>query len=713
MDRQALSDALGALSILTWLGAQSPQIYKNWKAKSVEGLALPFLVSWFLGDFTNFLGCILTHQLPMQLYLSIYFLFVDVALCGQFVFYSRTTLPPLSEDYPYAHAHAPSSALHHRRSRSRPRHSRKKSGRSTSGTGKSTPPYTPAMSGAEDDPMQRSWMSQSSSASASAHTSPAFSHRPLPSRSSSAYGGFVESPTTSTAPSTVPPSPTIPERGRTLSRPHYVARTFDPSLQTIHGSPSTNGAFMHPSLHQHHPQLSLQGSHVSFDVDGGAQGDHVGMGEDSQLLDSPRQSRQRTSSSRSRPPPPSRRSTSVVFLSVGALVTFGTGAFSGGGLGTMDVGRAGQGRAWSTARWTQGADDAALSGREAQSFQPRHPALLVNPPSPPSVLDRVLPARRIKRSAMPASPSSLLSPSPLSSTSSTSTAFASRRQHDDDEDPHDPHDHPPPGVDWERVIGRFSAWACTTFYLTSRLPQLWQNFRRRSVEGLAMTLFLFACIGNTLYVLSILTSPLAASEPGYLLESTPYLLGSGGTLCFDLAILAQSYLYSEKRRGRKERERRRRNVEGVEAEEEAALLATEGDDDDATVGARRLAPPRSRSTSANGFVGTGGHRSRSSTGGAGGRSRQTSTASSARSKLRRSDSTEMARPSSRPPAPFTSLEPEGGANSHDFAPGAGSEGEGRSVSRGRHVRTLSAASGSAEEAIPEESESTVTILIRP
>jgi hypothetical protein len=78
LDRGALSTYLGLASIVTWLGAQSPQIYENFKRGSVEGelagqhlralaklprltafrsgLALPFLISWFVGDFTNFLG---------------------------------------------------------------------------------------------------------------------------------------------------------------------------------------------------------------------------------------------------------------------------------------------------------------------------------------------------------------------------------------------------------------------------------------------------------------------------------------------------------------------------------------------------------------------------------------------------------------------------------------------------------------------------------
>ena len=62
------------------------QVLENARRKSVEGLSLPFLTSWFLGasrlsqpelnaglivdwdagDLTNLVGCILTHQLPFQ-----------------------------------------------------------------------------------------------------------------------------------------------------------------------------------------------------------------------------------------------------------------------------------------------------------------------------------------------------------------------------------------------------------------------------------------------------------------------------------------------------------------------------------------------------------------------------------------------------------------------------------------------------------------------
>ncbi|KAH8833681.1 PQ loop repeat-domain-containing protein [Flagelloscypha sp. PMI_526] len=104
----------------------------------------------------------------------------------------------------------------------------------------------------------------------------------------------------------------------------------------------------------------------------------------------------------------------------------------------------------------------------------------------------------------------------------------------------------------EKVIGRFFAWLCTTLYLTSRLPQIWKNFVRKSVEGLSMSLFLFAFLGNTFYVASILSSPNMHGDPAeasaFLRESIPFLLGSAGTLMFDVTILTQSSIYKRPKR---------------------------------------------------------------------------------------------------------------------------------------------------------------------
>ncbi|KAF8636680.1 hypothetical protein AX17_003486 [Amanita inopinata Kibby_2008] len=103
----------------------------------------------------------------------------------------------------------------------------------------------------------------------------------------------------------------------------------------------------------------------------------------------------------------------------------------------------------------------------------------------------------------------------------------------------------------EQFLGRIFAWLCTTLYLTSRLPQIWKNYVRKSVEGLSMSLFVFAFLGNVCYVASILSSPKAYQSPPlsteFIRESIPYLLGSAGTLMFDITIVAQSFIYRPRR----------------------------------------------------------------------------------------------------------------------------------------------------------------------
>jgi len=156
-----------------------------------------------------------------------------------------------------------------------------------------------------------------------------------------------------------------------------------------------------------------------------------------------------------------------------------------------------------------------------------------------------------------------------------------------------------PARSMKLIIGRISAWLCTVLYLTSRLPQIWKNFVRKSVEGLSIMLFVAAFLGNFFYVLSILTNPvLNAPEEvrmEYIRETMPYLLGSGGTLLFDITIVSQSFIY----RGQRPKPTRaasvgvytgsirprslaRRSVIG----EEERLLATVSPERSATIGRR-------------------------------------------------------------------------------------------------------------------------------
>lgn len=83
--RSTISSVTGSVSFFVWLFAQSPQIYKNYQRKSVEGLSLVFLFQWIAGDVLNLIGCILTRQLAFQVAVATWFVLVDVVLTAQVV----------------------------------------------------------------------------------------------------------------------------------------------------------------------------------------------------------------------------------------------------------------------------------------------------------------------------------------------------------------------------------------------------------------------------------------------------------------------------------------------------------------------------------------------------------------------------------------------------------------------------------------------------
>lgn len=83
-----LSSTLGTLSIVSWLFAQLPQIYKNYSLQSTAGLSVFFLVEWCLGDSSNLIGAILTDQAGWQVTIATYYVLVDVVLVYQYYWYT-------------------------------------------------------------------------------------------------------------------------------------------------------------------------------------------------------------------------------------------------------------------------------------------------------------------------------------------------------------------------------------------------------------------------------------------------------------------------------------------------------------------------------------------------------------------------------------------------------------------------------------------------
>ena len=92
------------------------------------------------------------------------------------------------------------------------------------------------------------------------------------------------------------------------------------------------------------------------------------------------------------------------------------------------------------------------------------------------------------------------------------------------------------------------AWGCACFYLGSRVPQLYKNYKRKSVDGISPLLFGAALGGNIGYALCILTScdfNYATDKHLYFWYQLPYILGSAGTLVFDVAYFYQRYIYRD------------------------------------------------------------------------------------------------------------------------------------------------------------------------
>lgn len=105
------------------------------------------------------------------------------------------------------------------------------------------------------------------------------------------------------------------------------------------------------------------------------------------------------------------------------------------------------------------------------------------------------------------------------------------------------------------VMGQFFGYLCAVAYIASRLPQLILNWRRKTTDGLSMLFFLFACLGNITYVLSILAydpkcrgSECRDGEASrlygkYMLVNLSWLAGSALTLFLDLGVFAQYFVY--------------------------------------------------------------------------------------------------------------------------------------------------------------------------
>ncbi|KAG2111658.1 PQ loop repeat-domain-containing protein [Suillus discolor] len=477
------SELLGYASIACWLGAQFPQVIENHKRQSCEGLALPFLCNWLLGDFSNLIGCLLTHQLPFQTYLATYFCIVDCSLLAQYFYYYSGRPETLSEAYV--------------RTRSRT--------------------ISTARRLSLDASHYRTLSTVAGNVAAAAALA-AFPESHPEHRVSRKH--VVDQPLDDTAPQVVEEAQDEVDDAvlSALSESFHSGRKRVSWSQERHDHQSSARSQASPVVPKSLQITAPPREFAAFSR--GRPEQRVADAEEVEVVQpSSRAASDHRTSSRA-----SRRGASMVLLGFGAL-------FSVGALSNVHS-RSLAGRGDSIGRVL--ADEVNIPHPSTTSSAQD---TAYHTPSGVGVVTVELPL--------------------------TLSQNGSRSQASED------------SPSTERIIGRIFAWLCTSLYLTSRLPQIWKNYVRKSVDGLSMYLFVFAFLGNFFYVCSILTSPEAHMPPPastkFFKESIPYLLGSGGTLIFDVTIVSQSYIYRGKpprRRGRGTSIAHRASL----AEEQACLL---------------------------------------------------------------------------------------------------------------------------------------------
>lgn len=83
-----LSVVVGLVSMFCFLLSTLPQVYVAYRNGRVEeAMSFGFLFFLFSGDLSNFAGCYLTSQLPIQIVAVIFYIFTDLLLMSQFFYY--------------------------------------------------------------------------------------------------------------------------------------------------------------------------------------------------------------------------------------------------------------------------------------------------------------------------------------------------------------------------------------------------------------------------------------------------------------------------------------------------------------------------------------------------------------------------------------------------------------------------------------------------
>lgn len=87
--RIALSGVSSSTSLACWIVLLLPQLIEQWKLKSSEGIALNFIIMWFVADVANLIGSVWANLLPGVILLATWFCIADGLLITSYMYYKN------------------------------------------------------------------------------------------------------------------------------------------------------------------------------------------------------------------------------------------------------------------------------------------------------------------------------------------------------------------------------------------------------------------------------------------------------------------------------------------------------------------------------------------------------------------------------------------------------------------------------------------------
>lgn len=98
----------------------------------------------------------------------------------------------------------------------------------------------------------------------------------------------------------------------------------------------------------------------------------------------------------------------------------------------------------------------------------------------------------------------------------------------------------------EKIIGEIYGWVIIFIFLSSRIPQIYLNYKRRSVRGLSWLTFSSIILANYFFLASILIKIIdlqAYQRSQYILLNLQWIMGCSITSLLDLVIMYQFINY--------------------------------------------------------------------------------------------------------------------------------------------------------------------------